>query len=185
VALFVFAPQLMVLFCGYQYTEAILAMRIMSFLPWLIGLGHFWGYQVAFSLGKDTMLLKAALAGVFSSLVLNILLAPVYGHTGAALASMVAEVIVTLLYFLQVRPHVIASIPYSLNLKALLACSPFFLFLVFPLEPLSPLALWAIFGWGAISLLLYLLFQTYIFRHPLLLPLADEAQKRLQSFRQS
>ncbi len=46
VLLFVFAPALVMVFSGVAFTEAITTMRIMAFLPLLIGLGYFWGYQV-------------------------------------------------------------------------------------------------------------------------------------------
>jgi O-antigen/teichoic acid export membrane protein len=169
--LFVFAPALVILFSGEAFAPAILTLRILSPFPLIIGLGYFWGYQVLLPMGKERSLLKAAVVGMFASVLLNIVLVPRLGQDGAAVAGVVAEVLVTLCYFWTIRK----SLPYRPGFKptglALLACTPFIAAYFLPTDFLAHSMGITFAVCGAVCAVLYMAIQLLVFRNEALLSL--------------
>jgi O-antigen/teichoic acid export membrane protein len=93
--LLMLAPQLIYVFSGPQFNDAILTMQILSPLTLIIGLGNFWGFQILFSAGKEREMLISVVIGMVVNLTLNIILIPIYKQNGAAVANVVSELMVT------------------------------------------------------------------------------------------
>ena len=72
VGLLVNAPEFVMVFSGVQFVEAITAMQMMAFLPFFIGLGYFFAFQILVPLGKNKEMLYAVLV----VMVLSLLSAP-------------------------------------------------------------------------------------------------------------
>lgn len=164
--LFVFAPALIRIFSGAAFGPAILTLRLLAPMPLLVGLGYFWGYQVALPLGKERVLLTAALWGMAVSLLGNFSLVPFLQQDGAAISGIAAELVVTVAYYLGVRKSL--TVPGSARLlgEALLAALPFGAVLLLPphLWEESRALLWlALLGSGCV--LLYGLLQIFLFRN--------------------
>lgn len=164
--LFVFAPALIHIFSGAAFAPAILTLRLLAPMPLLVGLGYFWGYQVALPLGKERILLTAALWGVGVSLLGNFMLVPVLAQDGAAVSGIGAELAVTLAYYLGVRKNV--AVPGSARLlgEALLAALPFAIILFLPprLWEQSSSLLWLTLLGGSTTLT-YIVLQLFLFRN--------------------
>ncbi len=111
----------------------------------------------------------AALAGMSVSLLINFLLTPKLRENGAAIANVASEVVVTLCYFLLIRKSLSVSIRQRQLLQSLLSCLPAAAFYFFPPAFLAG-NLWLSVGVGmAISGMLYLAIQTFVFRNESLL----------------
>ena len=89
------SKELLLVFSGNAFLGASLSMQIVSFLTLVIGLSNLYGLQILTSAQKDKYVLISVVAGVISSLTINIILIPRYQETGAATATILSEVIVT------------------------------------------------------------------------------------------
>jgi O-antigen/teichoic acid export membrane protein len=85
---------LMVMFAGDKFQQAHLVIKSLSFLIILAGLNNLLGMQVLYPLQKEKQFLLAILAGATSSVILNLVLIPMYGAAGAALSAVSAELII-------------------------------------------------------------------------------------------
>jgi O-antigen/teichoic acid export membrane protein len=121
IALLFLAPQLIYVFSGNQFNDAVLTMQILSPLALIIGLGYFWGFQILIPAGKEREMLVSVILGMVLNLSLNCMLIPVYKQNGAAFANVVSELIVTLAYMyfsFKVIPFKISHRPLLFNLLA-------------------------------------------------------------------
>lgn len=163
--LFALAPGLIRFFSGEQFADAIPGMRIMSAFPLLIGLGYFWGYQVILPLGRDRLLLHAAVCGTVLSLLLNVLLVPAFGADGAAIAGVGAEVLVTIMYITLVRRYLHVRIDHRVLWESAIACLPIFTCAFLPERFVAGSLFLTLCVQAGGSLLVYLGVQVFIFRN--------------------
>jgi O-antigen/teichoic acid export membrane protein len=123
IALLFLAPELIYLFSGVQFNEAVLTMQLLSALPLIIGLGYFWGFQILIPAGKEREVLISVVLGMIFNLSLNCILIPVYRQNGAAFANVISEIIVTMAYMyfsFKVIPFKISHKPLLLNVFAVI-----------------------------------------------------------------
>jgi len=101
--LFIFAEIIVKLLLGNQYAESIVVLRILSFLPFIIGLSNIFGIQTMLTFDYK----KAFSNILISASIINILLAfifvPLYQHIGISFAVLVSEFYVTLSMFIYLQ----------------------------------------------------------------------------------
>jgi O-antigen/teichoic acid export membrane protein len=114
----ILAPEFIIAFSSPRFLDATLAMQILAFLPLVIGFGYFFGFQILVPDGKDKQMLYSVLGGVVTGLVLNFTLVPAFKHVGAALANVLSEMVVTLLYLYFVKKLYDFSFSYKPLLSA-------------------------------------------------------------------
>ncbi len=122
VGMFLLAPELLQVFSGDAFADAVTAMRLLSFLPLFIGLSNLFGMQILSASGNDILVLKSVFIGMVIHILLNLILVPMYAHDGAALAIVTTELLVTLVtYHFAYQKF---SITFSLNrlVKDLMLC---------------------------------------------------------------
>lgn len=123
-----FAEESIYFLSGKAYAGSIIPMQIIMPTLIMIGLTNVMGIQMLVPMGKEKYVLYSEIAGAGVDLFLNILLIPQYAAAGAALGTLVAEVVVfgVQLYFL--KKEVIAcfrQIHYGVLLGAILICTVF------------------------------------------------------------
>lgn len=96
-------------FLGAGYEKAAILMQILAPLILIIGLSNLFGIQYLIPCGHDRSYTVAVLLGAATNLALNLILIPRYASIGAAIATLVAECVVTLLMFVFVR----RALPFS------------------------------------------------------------------------
>jgi O-antigen/teichoic acid export membrane protein len=116
------APEFISLFSGDEFLPATNSMRLLSLLPSIIGLGHFFLYLVLIPAGKNREMFFCVLGGLTVSLLLNIILIPLFKAEGSSIANIVSEIIVTLLYIYFIKKYFKFSYDWSLFFKALVSC---------------------------------------------------------------
>ena len=79
---------------GKAYAGAIVPMQIIMPTLTLIGISNVTGIQMMVPLGREKQVLYSEIAGAIVDLVLNMIFIPIYGAAGAALGTLVAEVVV-------------------------------------------------------------------------------------------
>lgn len=86
---------------GTAYAAAILPMRIMLPTIICIGITGITGIQILIPLGKEKLVVYSTCAGALTDLLLNCVFIPLFASTGAAIGTLAAEIIVTLvqIYF--------------------------------------------------------------------------------------
>lgn len=111
--IFILAPDLIQLLAGKKFQDATLSTRILSFLPIIIGLSNLFGMQILITMRKDREFLYAVLVGTITNFTLNLILIPAYGVDGAAISTIVAEILVTLTCLYFARKHFKIALPYT------------------------------------------------------------------------
>jgi O-antigen/teichoic acid export membrane protein len=120
--LFIYSREIMMVFSGNQFMDAILTMQIASPLVFLIGLGSIFGSQLLIPSGNERGYLVATVFGLVVSLLLNLTLIVPFRDKGTAVATVVSELVVSVVSFYFVKKRMKLSFDWGLGVKALLAC---------------------------------------------------------------
>jgi O-antigen/teichoic acid export membrane protein len=96
IGLIVVAPRFVPLFFGAEFIPATTSLQLLSLLIFIIGINNLFGVQILIGMGYEKKFLISVLLGTISSFCLNILLVGKYGSFGASIASVIAEIIVTI-----------------------------------------------------------------------------------------
>lgn len=116
-----FAKESILFLAGDSYAKSIAPMQIIMPTLLFIGLTNIMGIQMLVPLEKEKYVLYSEIAGALIDLVLNALLIPHYGAAGAAVGTLVAEVVVWIVQFKYLKNDIIPifkTIRYPLILLA-------------------------------------------------------------------
>lgn len=101
--MFVVSDNMVLMFSGVKYVEAILPMRVMLPIIIFISISSFASGQVLIPTDNEQKVLNVAVVGVLLNLALNFALIPKYSILGAAVATLFAEFIVYVLRVKEVK----------------------------------------------------------------------------------
>ncbi len=104
--LFFLSPWIITLLYGQGFSESILTVQIFSVLVIIRALGDLLCYQVVMSSGNERVRIPAVILAVCVNVVLNLILIRGFMHNGAAVASVITEIVVNLFQFLYVRKNI-------------------------------------------------------------------------------
>lgn len=96
IAVFLLAKPLVLVLFGNAFQNTIIVVRILSLLIFVFSIAYSMGHIVLISVNKEDWILKATITGAIVNFCLNIVLINAIGYIGAVIASLVAEIIVTL-----------------------------------------------------------------------------------------
>jgi len=103
VGLFVAAPYVARAALGPDFAPGVPVIRILSFLPFIIGLSNIFGVQIMVNFGlKRTMTRILAAASVFNIVVALVLVVP-FRHIGMSVTAVLTELFVTTVMFVVLR----------------------------------------------------------------------------------
>lgn len=94
-----FAQESIELMSGPAYSKSIVPMKIIMSTVLLISLTNIIGIQILVAMGKGKNTLYSVMAGAATDLILNIILIPKNGAVGAAIGTLVAEIVVLLVQY--------------------------------------------------------------------------------------
>lgn len=86
-----FAPEIIWIFAGEQYAEAVLSIRLLSPIILIVGLAHFMGLQVLYTNRKEHIYAVAVTVAALVNGVFNYIMIRVYGYNGAVVGTVIAE----------------------------------------------------------------------------------------------
>lgn len=89
------APYLIRLFCGDSYIPAILTLQIISPIILVIGMSNILGIQILYPQGQVNKVIWSTGLGAIANFLLNLWLIPRLAQDGASLATLIAEIVVT------------------------------------------------------------------------------------------
>lgn len=105
----IFAEEGIFFLSGAAYEGAIIPMQIiMPTILW-IGLTNIMGMQMLVPMGKEKIVLYSEIAGAIVDLIINFTLIPSMASVGAAIGTLVAEMVVWIVQFLSLKKIVFAS----------------------------------------------------------------------------
>lgn len=92
-----FAPELILFLSGTEFLGAAPAMKIITPTLFFIGITNLLGIQILTPMCKEKYVLISVTGGAIVNLILNYSLIPSYGAVGAAIATLVAEIVVLII----------------------------------------------------------------------------------------
>jgi O-antigen/teichoic acid export membrane protein len=122
------SKELIYAFAGPGYEQAEFVLVVTSFLCLIIGLSNIFGMQIITPMSKDKYLTFSVLVGSVVSLLLNILLIPIFKEKGAAISLLVTELVVTILVFYFSKKLLNFSMQWVYLFKTIFICLPILLF---------------------------------------------------------
>lgn len=99
----IYAKEGILFLSGIQYENSINAMRIIIPTIVFIGLTNIMGIQILLPLGLERIVLYSEISGAVIDLILNLILIPVLKVSGAAIGTLVAEIIVFIIQYIYLR----------------------------------------------------------------------------------
>ena len=165
---YLLAPEIMRIFSGEAFNKSILPMQILSVLPLLVGFGHFFAFQILIPAEKNKQVFIAMLAGLLISAVLNFSLAPFYQEKGAAIATIVTEIGVTLIYFYYTNSVFKFKYPWPFLGQSIIASITFIPLVLGVKMMTGNIYLIAVLSVVGCSIL-YIMMQLYVFKNKFLL----------------
>ena len=94
--LFFMAPEIVIVLFGESFVGGIITLRIASLLIFTLGFSNLFGTQLLLISGNERKLLFCTVIGAISNIILNLVLIPKYQNNGAAIASVISELLVTI-----------------------------------------------------------------------------------------
>lgn len=98
------ADKIVIILFGVAFKDAILTVRILSLLFYILTFSNFFGTQVLVAYNEEKKVLVASVCGAITNISLNYFLIPLFEQNGAAIASVISEIVVltvTVVYVLK------------------------------------------------------------------------------------
>lgn len=150
-----YAREGVLLLSGQEYLPAVLPMQVIMPTLLLIGMTNIMGIQMLIPLGKEKYVLYSEIVGAVADLAINALLIPSMASVGAAIGTLVAEMLVWIIQYFVLRGEYIeiyAGMRYGLFLAAVLLSMvagysiKLLKFTTFPTLVLGAIAFFGIYG---------------------------------------
>ncbi len=93
----ILAGDVIALLAGSAFLRSVSVMQIIMPTVFLIGITNILGIQILVPTGREKYVLYSVMAGALTDLVMNLLFIPVYGPDGAAVGTLLAEIVVLLI----------------------------------------------------------------------------------------
>lgn len=126
IGLVVLSKELILIFAGEMYLPGLEGFRVLSFIIIPIGFALV-NHQILLPYNKEKYMMRCAIAGMVTSLILNFTLVPCLGNLGSAISSLTTEIVVSLLLFFVSYKICKIKIPYRIIFYSIITCSSFFL----------------------------------------------------------
>ena len=94
--LFMTSEYIVAVLFGNAFNPTIVTLKILSILVGIFSVAYFLGHIVLMSVAKENKILLATICGAIINAIANIIMIPIFEHNGAAIASVLAELIVTI-----------------------------------------------------------------------------------------
>lgn len=120
VGLIFMAAPIIHIFCGNGFEPSILTLKLVAPIVLFIGLSGIIGMQILYPQGREKYVIISTMVGACINLLINYLLIPQYGQYGAALGTVIAEFMVTVIMILLGRKYLPINILSKQNLHYLI-----------------------------------------------------------------
>ncbi|WP_273041177.1 flippase [Thermodesulfovibrio thiophilus] len=101
--LFIFSNIIVKILLGNQYQESVTVLRILSFLPFIIGLSNVLGIQTMLTFNYKKAFSNILIATSIINITLAFVLVPLFQHIGISISVLISEIFVTSSMFIYLR----------------------------------------------------------------------------------
>ncbi len=95
--MFFFSKEIIYLLADKNYNDSIIVLQVLAFIPFLIVLSNFFGYQLMINLGFDKKFRQIIGVAALVNIIFLLVLIPLYNSIGAAISIFIAEFVTTFL----------------------------------------------------------------------------------------
>ena len=126
ILIFIFSNTIIRTIFGDTFMYASPSLRIISFLPFIVGLSNIFGLETMLNLKMDKSYLVLTFIGAILSIVLNIFLVPIYFENGTAISWLISEIFIAISFFVVLFKNNINLFDFSIlksstfNLKSIM-----------------------------------------------------------------
>lgn len=158
----IMAPQIVSLIAGDAFDGAILPMRIVMPLLFIIGYEQVLVVQALMPLKKDNIVLRNSFIGACVGIIANIMLVSKLGSVGSAIVWVTCEITVLILSQIAIQKLISEKFPVKIILKNLVVYIPI-LGIYWLTKIMSLNAFFMLIITGSILIVYFLIVQLYIF----------------------
>lgn len=101
-----FAREGVFLLSGKAYAGSVVPMQIIMPTLFLAGITNITGIQMLVPLGKENIVLYSEIAGAIVDVIINAILIPRYASAGAAVGTLIAEIVVLIVQYVALRNEI-------------------------------------------------------------------------------
>jgi len=101
--IFIFADLIVRIVLGTQYTESVIVLKILAFLPFIVGLSNVFGIQTMLTLNFKKAFSNILISASFLNLVLALILVSSLKHIGISISVLISEIFVTLSMYIYLK----------------------------------------------------------------------------------
>jgi len=101
--LLILAGPIVNLVLGSQYQQSIIVLRILAFLPFIVGLSNIFGIQTMLTFNFKKAFSRIYISAGLLNISLALILLPIYQHIGISIAMLTTEIFVTTYMFFYLR----------------------------------------------------------------------------------
>ncbi len=130
VGMVILADSIILLFYGKVYVNSIVALRILGVALFFVFINAPLG-RALFSINKQKIVLLLSLVTVSANIVLNFLMIPKLSYIGASIATVISEILSSLIFFSLLTRFSFRSDIFKIALKPFIACFLMSIFVYF------------------------------------------------------
>lgn len=162
----IFAREGILTLSGAEYMGSIVPMQIIMPTIFLIGITNILGFQILTPMNREKTILWSVCAGAVADIILNIILIPLMGPSGAAIGTLVAEVVVLIYQLIALRTKdgiLFGDIKFKKILVAIIVAVVVTLWVkILPFNSLVLIILSAVIFFGSYYLILMILKEPFV-----------------------
>ncbi|SCI70843.1 Putative O-antigen transporter [uncultured Clostridium sp.] len=117
------------IYLGSEFLQSASVFKLVSILLLIIGLSNVFGVQVMIPYGKEKKFTTILIYAAISNFIINLLLIPEFSYIGAAFATILAELLVTVLMYFEVK-KILGSVPEVFNVTKFIVPSLVFYIII-------------------------------------------------------
>lgn len=119
---FIFFAKYSILFLfGSAFYGSIVPMQVIMPTLLFIGITSLIGFQIMVPLGKENLMLYSVIVGAIVDIIMNFILIPKYSASGAALGTVIAELVVLIFQIVAMKEYVLNNIKKQEYIKIISA----------------------------------------------------------------
>jgi len=161
---FLTAKEIILVLGGQAFAGSIVALKILSLLPLVIGLTNVFFIQILLPFGREKTILSGVVMGSIVSITANLVLCPLYAHKGAAISCLAAECFVAI--FLGLRAASLVRFHFKpIFIPGIIVSASIFVPVVFFARTIWTSDLSILITSAVFCFLLYSLLQLFLFRN--------------------
>lgn len=172
------SEELIIVFAGDEFSGGSITLKILSVVVLLIGLSNVFGLQILTPMGKDKYLTYSVILGTFISVILNLILIPIYHDRGAAISNIVTESAVTLATFYFASKFIKLKLDYLFIVQSFFFCVPIY-FVPNCFRYISVNNLVILIGTSITTGVYFLCVQLYIIKNQIIIDLINQYKQKL------